>query len=78
MWRDVKPIDITKPIGTYGGLCNRTACREEGAKWWNTSTRKYYCVMCASKINLECRRMDEEPILEFHDRESLPQSDIRS
>lgn len=55
-------------IGTYGGLCNRTACREPGARWYNTSTRRYYCVMCASRINLECRRFGEEPICSYEER----------
>ena len=65
MWQEVKAVDPTMPVGTYGGLCNRTACREPGARWWNTSTRKFYCVMCASRINLECRRMDEDPLCEY-------------
>jgi hypothetical protein len=53
--------------GTYGGLCNRKACREPGARWWNSSTRKFYCVMCASRINMECRRFGEEPICEYRE-----------
>jgi hypothetical protein len=54
-----------EPIGTFGGLCNRTACREPGARWWNSSTRKFYCVMCASRINLECRRMNEPALCDY-------------
>ena len=68
MWQAVKTVDPTTPIGTYGGLCNRSACREEGARWWNTSTRKYYCLLCASRINLEARRFGEETLCEFHDK----------
>lgn len=52
-------------IGTYNGLCNRTACRDTGARWWNSSTRKFYCVVCACRINQECRRFNEDPICEF-------------
>lgn len=59
--------DTAQDIGAYGGLCNRTACREPGARWWNSSTRKFYCVMCASRINLECRRFDENPICEYRE-----------
>ncbi len=32
-------------------LCNRSACRAEGATNWNTSTRAYYCDKCAKAIN---------------------------
>ena len=32
-------------------LCNRSACRAEGATYWNTSTRAYYCEKCANSIN---------------------------
>lgn len=37
--------------GTWGGNCNRTACQQPGAVWWNSSTRAYYCQSCARKIN---------------------------
>ncbi len=57
----------TDEIGVYGGLCNRTACREPESYWFNSSTRKWYCVMCASAINLECRRTQEPPLCDFRD-----------
>lgn len=42
--------------------CNREACqadllrlKERGlGRWWNTSTRKWYCPCCAAKINRAC------------------------
>jgi len=32
-------------------LCNRTACRQPNATWWNFSTRAWYCQKCSLKIN---------------------------
>jgi hypothetical protein len=32
-------------------LCNRTACRQPNATWWNLSTRAWYCQKCSLKIN---------------------------
>ena len=37
--------------GLYEGLCNRMACLQPGATWYNHSTRKYYCWRCATLIN---------------------------
>jgi len=37
--------------GQVGGSCNRTVCNLGPAEWWNKSTRKYYCRVCAEKIN---------------------------
>lgn len=31
--------------------CNRKACQQLGARWWNKSTRAYYCDNCARAIN---------------------------
>lgn len=36
--------------GAYGGVCNRGECDTFNARWWNKSTRKYYCQACAFKI----------------------------
>ena len=39
--------------GEKGGSCNRTACQKpaeedpDGIRWFNHSTRKYYCRACA-------------------------------
>jgi hypothetical protein len=58
-----KGIDVTKtrhdahqpgdePMkGTEGGTCNRGVCSNTDARWWNTSTRKWYCDDCARLIN---------------------------
>jgi hypothetical protein len=31
--------------------CNRNGCRDAGATWWNSSTRRFYCRRCARLIN---------------------------
>lgn len=43
--------------GEKGGACNRTACQmpadqcPDGVRWFNHSTRKYYCWRCAWDLN---------------------------
>ena len=37
--------------GEFTGACNRTACNNTNAMWYNKSTRKYYCTPCAQAIN---------------------------
>ena len=41
------PIDK----GDLNGACNRSACLERPATWFNTSTLKHYCRVCGIKIN---------------------------
>lgn len=38
-------------VGEFQGPCNRTACREPGATFYNHATKKYYCGKCADMIN---------------------------
>lgn len=42
--------------GELGGLCNRTACQQPGATWFNHSTRKHYCGECAALIDRANRK----------------------
>ncbi len=37
--------------GEHYDVCNRTACDSKPAKYYNYSTKKYYCGPCASAIN---------------------------
>jgi len=30
--------------------CNRKACQQRGARWWNRHMRAYYCTECAGLI----------------------------
>lgn len=66
--------------------CNREACQADFARfkergydrWWNTSTREWYCPYCAIKINRACADFGE-PIICFEEgtREfaELPEED---
>lgn len=42
---------IIQVKGKKYGLCNVTACQKPGAKWFNKSTKAYYCEHCATGIN---------------------------
>lgn len=37
--------------GHQGGECNRTACENFPATWFNLYTQAWYCQSCARKIN---------------------------
>lgn len=37
--------------GEYNQECNRTACSNKNATFYNFSTLKYYCASCAKLIN---------------------------
>ena len=39
--------------GEKGGSCNRTACQQPNADYYNKATQKYYCYTCAEAINYE-------------------------
>ena len=41
--------------GDKGGECNRTVCENKNAQFYNKSTLKYYCPICARKINEHAR-----------------------
>lgn len=46
------PDQAVKPDkGLRGGSCNRRACQQPGANWFNRSTERYYCKPCALDIN---------------------------
>ncbi len=38
-------------MSNQGQKCNRAACNNQDAQWFNHSTRKYYCADCAAKLN---------------------------
>jgi hypothetical protein len=48
---------LARDKGEKGGSCNRTACQKpaaddpHGIRWFNHSTRKYYCRSCAWELN---------------------------
>lgn len=48
---DIGDIQAIPGYGEYNGECNRAACSNEGARWYNHSTKKHYCDDCARIIN---------------------------
>lgn len=57
---DVLPNPELK--GKLGKNCNRAACQEPGAWYYNQSTQAYYCKPCAWQLNrfasvLDCLRL---------------------
>lgn len=40
--------------GEFNGECNRTACSNKNAVYYNKGTHAYYCDSCAMKINELC------------------------
>lgn len=55
---------ISSLKGTCGGYCNRTACLNSEAYYYNTATFMYYCRSCALKINpFSGRDAANEPML---------------
>lgn len=51
-WHPAKYGQPLKPDkGLYNGSCNREACQDPGAVWYNHGTRKYYCAGCAKTLN---------------------------
>lgn len=54
-WGDAHTITLDRgpdPAlkGKKDGNCNRSACQEPGAYFYNTATRAYYCIACARDI----------------------------
>ncbi len=39
--------------GDLNGECERKACTNKNARFFNHSTRKYYCRSCSDKLNTE-------------------------
>lgn len=37
--------------GQKNGSCNRQACQESGATWFNKVMKAYYCQPCALRLN---------------------------
>lgn len=50
---DIALMVASTPLdkGRHGGTCNRGACNERPADWFNHHTGYYYCGPCAQKIN---------------------------
>ena len=49
--------------GDYGGECQRLACSNGRAHWYNQTNEKYYCNDCARAFNDVCARNGQPPLL---------------
>lgn len=43
------------PKGRLHGECNRTACDNPDARWYNPHTNGHYCGVCARILNEELK-----------------------
>lgn len=52
--------------GDHGGECQRIACGNPGAHWFNETNGRYYCASCARTFNEISRRHGQPPLCELH------------
>lgn len=52
--------------GQYRGECERKACTNHGADWYNKSSGKYYCDECARALNEICLDQGAPKLCELH------------
>lgn len=52
--------------GEYGGECQRIACDNGEAHWFNETNGRYYCGSCARTFNEVSRRNGQSPLCELH------------
>jgi hypothetical protein len=52
--------------GDYNALCQRLACDNAGAHWFNTTNGRYYCSSCARTFNEVLRLQGRPAMCELH------------
>ena len=52
--------------GDYNALCQRLACDNAGAHWFNTTNGRYYCSTCARTFNEALRLQGRPALCELH------------
>jgi hypothetical protein len=65
--------------GDFKEECNRTACNNKNAVFFNHSTRKYYCFPCAALINRMNPEADEiygHALCLYHDKDEAAKSKL--
>ena len=60
------PVSVEPVKGEYNGLCQRFACDNAGAHWFNTANGRYYCSTCARTFNEVLRRQGRAAMCELH------------
>lgn len=51
--------------GAHNGICARIACDNARAFWFNPTSGRYYCGVCAKKFNEVSRQNGEAPLCEL-------------
>jgi len=51
--------------GEHGGECQRIACDQGNARWFNQTNARYYCATCARTFNDISRRHGQAPLCEL-------------
>jgi hypothetical protein len=59
------PENVAPGKGEHGGQCQRIACVNEQAFWFNETNGKYYCGDCARTFNNVSRRNGQAPLCEL-------------
>ena len=52
--------------GDYNGPCQRYACDNDGAHWYNQANGRYYCSDCARTFNDVLRHQGRRAVCELH------------
>lgn len=55
--------------GDYGDECNRTACKQGEAVFYNHVTQRYYCSWCAGQINASAKQSGMSPLCNLGKKE---------
>jgi len=66
-WHAPEPTPYAGPgKGDYSGTCQRFACENSGAHWFNQTNGRYYCSECARTFNDVLRRQGRMAMCELH------------
>jgi hypothetical protein len=63
--RAAQETAVAPKKGELGGECNRGACNDVNARWWNPHTQAHYCTACARLIN-ESLKHSKLALCELH------------
>jgi len=65
--RQVSPQRDAEPVkGEYNGMCQRFACNNSDAHWYNQNNGRYYCSSCARTFNEVLRQQRRPAMCELH------------
>jgi len=66
-WQAPKPKPWPGPAkGDYNGACQRFACDNAAAHWYNQTNSRYYCSECARTFNDVLRQQGRMAMCELH------------